>query len=155
MSDALLTRIAEGIEKLIHLHGSAPKATKTKPAAEPAATPTSAGAAAPVADPALQIPPTQTAAPALAAPAAALASAGDLLTQTANAVIDLANNYSRDAAVAAMGKYGINGGLAVPGSNPPAQKVSQIKPQDLQALLNDTYAAIAQEKAKKANESLV
>lgn len=149
MSDALLTRIAEGVERLHRLFEEAqgvkapePAKPKKVKAADP--TPAAQVAAQPAAATAAPINTTVTVTPAPAAPAAPAAgtASGDLMTQTANAVIDLANNYSRDAALAVLAKYG-------------AQKVSQIKPENLQAVLNDVYAAIAAEKAKKANESLV
>jgi hypothetical protein len=138
MSDALLTRIAETLEALLaHVKSDvqkveakvsgkkAPKADSAPAAAVPAAQPSAA-------------------APAATAPTPAAVSPGapDLMTQTANAVIDLANNYSRDAAVEEMAKFG-------------AQKVSQVKPGDLAALLNNATVRIAAEKAKKSNESLV
>jgi hypothetical protein len=141
MSDALLTRIAEGIEKLIGLAGTV-KAEKPAKAAKavaadptPAAAVTSAPASAPVATVSAAAQPAATA-------AGSTGGSPDLMTQTANAVIDLANNYSRDAAVEEMAKFG-------------AQKVSQVKAADLSALLNNVGVRIAAEKAKKANESLV
>jgi len=157
MSDALLTRIAEALEKLVHhmapqkqtIAGSEPTAP---PAAEPAkrgrpkaqaAEPTSAPVAAATAGviSSAQTSTPQTTAQPAAAPAPTQASES-LVNATANAIIELANNYSRDAAVACMAKYG-------------AQKVSQVKPEHMAALFKDVQAAIAAEQAKKANDSLV
>jgi hypothetical protein len=97
-----------------------------------------ADAPAPAASPA---PAAQTA-PASVAVAEAPVADPDLAASCANVLIDLANNFSRDAAVAVLAKY-------------KAQKVSQVKPSDLGALLVDLKAALEAEKAKKANESLV
>lgn len=102
--------------------------TAAAPAAEPAAvTPTNAATvAAPVA-PTTPVAPAAAAAPAASAPASAASaagSAGPTLQKVADAIIDLANNVSREAAVSVLTKY-------------EAQKVPQIKPADFAAVLVD------------------
>jgi hypothetical protein len=140
MSDALLTRIAEALEKLVyHLTPPpppAPAAEAPKKGRPPKAV---ADAPAPAASPA---PAAQTAPASVAVAEAPAVADPDLAASCANVLIDLANNFSRDAAVAVLAKY-------------KAQKVSQVKPSDLGALLVDLKAALEAEKAKKANESLV
>jgi hypothetical protein len=139
MSDALLERIAVALETIARATGIFKPEAAEKPAKPPkqpkatAADPASAAGASTAASPA----PATTAAPAGAT------SSDDIMTQAANAVINLANNFSRDSAVEAMAKFG-------------AKKVSQITdPAQLKALLADVQARIEAEKAKKANESLV
>lgn len=91
----------------------AAEATPQEPAAAPAATPT---------------PATPAAAPAAAAPAsaasAAVSATGPTLQKVADAIIDLANTVSREAAVGILSKYG-------------AAKVPQLKPADFIAVLAD------------------
>lgn len=117
----------------LHANGGTEATTKTRkprttaeapvaPAAPAAAAipTTAATAAAPVA-------PAAPAAPAAAAPAAASAPTGSAeptLQKVADAIIDLANNVSREAAVSVLTKYG-------------AQKVPQIKKEDFPAVLVD------------------
>lgn len=103
--------------------------TATAPAAEPAAPviPTTAvTAAAPAAPtaPAATAAVAATAASAPASAASAAGSAGPTLQKVADAIIDLANNVSREAAVSVLTKY-------------EAQKVPQIKPADFAAVLVD------------------
>lgn len=137
MIESILERIAVALERLatVHAGGAAPVTETTKPkktkattdAAAPSATQPATGTA-PLAQPA------QSSAPAASGP--------DIMTVTAEVVIDLANNYSRDAAVAILDKYG-------------AKKVSQVKLDDLPKVLAEAKAAISAANAAKANESLV
>jgi len=148
MSDALLTRIAEALEGLLHhaKTGAAPPAEKpakaSKAAKAVAETPTPAAQTDAPAAAATVSTVTAISNPSPAATATVPASSGDLMTAAANAVIDLANNFSRDAAVEEMAKFG-------------AQKVSQVKAEYLASLLNNVTLRIVAEKAKKASDSLV
>ena len=159
MSDALLTRIAVALEAIAAGSGLAPSPAAAEPApkkGKKAAGESAAGSTLAAGTGSTASAPT--AAQAQPAPAASgVASTGspkptpaptpqtgaDLMSQAANAVIDLANNYSRDSAVEAMAKFG-------------AKKVSQITdPANLVVLIKDVAERIEAEKAKKANESLV
>jgi len=152
MSDALLERMAVALEKLAFVHANVPAQATPEPA-KPAKAPKAPKE------------PKAEAAPAAAAPtpavtpsaAVAATDADDLMTQAANAVINLANNFSRDSAIEAMAKIRI--AAATPqnvNATVGAKKVSQITdPAQLKALLADVNERIKAEEAKKANESLV
>jgi hypothetical protein len=98
-----------------------------------------------------------TTAPAATAPAASVttptqpaasatpAANPQLLTETTAAIVDLANQYDRDGAIAILGKArGPNG------SRPGVRRCSDLNPLDLQDVLNEAKAAIAAAEAAKA-----
>jgi hypothetical protein len=142
MSDQIFERIAVALEKLVEraYQGAAAdviavvEAARGKKKAAP-----SAAVSAASSSPAAGTAPPATAQTSSPAPTA---STPDVMTSAAEAVIDLANNYSRETAVGILAKYG-------------AQKVSQVKMVDLPKVLGEAQEAIKAAKASKANESLV
>lgn len=119
---------------------AAPKKPRGRPAAGEtngvAVDPSAAAAAAPAAStatPAANF----AAATTPAAERAAIVTA-PTLQQVADAIIDLANNHSRDAAVAILTKYGV-------------KKVPELKPENFTAVLAD----VAKAKAPAASSDLV
>lgn len=149
MSDQIFERIATALEGLLvkieKFAGGSYTGSADATSSEPAK-PAKGGkkAAAIAAGPATATATTGTAPPAnVAAPLPASAASSDLMTQAAEAVIDLANNYSRESAVSILAQF--DG----------AKKVSQIKVTDLPKVLAQALAAITAAKAAKANESLV
>ncbi len=103
---------------------AAPEATPPAPA--PTAAPAPAPAAAPV--PVAQV-------PAAAAPI-------HTIKQTTEKVIELANDYSREAAVTILTKRGVN-------------KCSELKPETWDEVFDEAEEAIEAARAKAANASLV
>lgn len=137
MSDMLklaasLDNHAAAIDRLIASNGDAPtKTRKTRTTAdapaEQAAAPTTAATVAAQTAQSAPATPAAAAQPAASAPASAASAAtsgGPTLQKVADAVIDLANTVSREAAVQILTKYG-------------AQKVPQLKPADFVAVLAD------------------
>lgn len=141
MSDAIFERIASSLEKLVTHFETAVSGVVADVKTEVGKVTGKKKVAA--ATPATQSPASETA-PSTAAPAqsASPAASGDLMTKAAEAVIDLASNYSRDAAVGILAKY-------------KAIKVSQVAVADLPKVLAEALAAIVVAKAAKTTESLV
>lgn len=100
-----------------------PRATAEAPAEAVAATPTPAATVAAQTAQSAPATPAAVAAPAASAPASA-ANGGPTLQRVADAIIDLANTVSREAAVSVLSKY-------------EAGKVPQLRPADFQAVLAD------------------
>lgn len=122
---------------------AAPKKTRGRPAAGEtngvAVDPTAAAASAPAAS-SVAAPAATAAAPASVSTAAVSDKVATVptLQQVADKIIDLANNHSRDKAVAILAKYGV-------------KKVPELKPADFAAVLLDVEAA----KVPAASDSLV
>lgn len=114
-------------------NGEGATKTRTTRAKTAADQPAQEPAAVPAATPAPATPAAMPAVVAAAAPASAASAAigtGPSLQKVADAIIDLANTVSREAAVSILTKYG-------------AQKVPQLKAPDFLAVLADVAAAKA------------
>lgn len=105
---------------------------KPKPVTQPASTPETATA-----------PATPAAAPAVSSPAVQTTAEKTLLQAATDAVIALANDYSRDQALAILAKRrGVT-------------RCSELVPAEVQGVFDEATAAIALAKSSKANSSLI